>query len=65
MVQYQCLKMVQGVSNLRKQIALGNTPYASAKADGEHRNAGETSRVRENYKLRSEPEERRPDELTT
>ena len=57
MVQYRCLKMVQGVSNLRKQIALGNTPYARATADREHTNAGETRRLRENYKLRSKPEE--------
>ena len=57
MVRYRYLKMVQGVSNLRKQIALGNTPYVNATADGEHTNAGETRRVRENYKLRNEPEE--------
>ena len=57
MVRCRCLKMVQGVSNLRKQIALGNTPYVNATADGEYTNAGETRRVRENYKLRNELEE--------
>ena len=57
MVRYHCIKMVQCVRNLRKQIALGNTPYVNAVADGEHTNAGETRRVRENDKLREEPEE--------
>ena len=49
--------MVQAVPNLWKQIALGNTPYVNATADGEHTNAGEISRVKENDKLRNEPEE--------
>ena len=47
-MRYRCLKMVQGVSNLRKQIAPGNTPYVNATADGEHTNAEETRRVSEN-----------------
>ena len=47
MVRYRCINMVQGVHNLRKQIALGNTPYVNAAADGEHTNAGERRSQRE------------------
>ena len=57
MVRHRCIKMVQDVHNLQKQIALCNTPYVNATADGEHTNARETHRVRENDKLREEPEE--------
>ena len=54
MVRYRCIKMLQGVHHLRKPIALGNTPYVNATADGEHTNAGETLRVRENDKMRKQ-----------
>ena len=49
--------MLQGVHHLRKPIAMGNTPYVNATADGEHTNAGETRKVRENDKMRKGPEE--------
>ena len=47
---------VTGRPPLRKLIALSNTPYMNTTADGEHTNTGETLRVRENDKMRKEPE---------